>query len=354
MARTGTRLLHLHALALTATLALATSWAGSAAAEGWDRPEGPARTRRYRLKPQPRAVVPAIGARTDIHDVATAVLGPKAAARFDEHFLRWDGPSLHGRGEQPYSAKQTLFEERPFAPRLTNADLETLLGGVALVMRDPKTGQVDYFLRDHHMLDLFLYHYHTTGELPERLLHLDRHSDFAWRPWAGDYQAATWWGGLWNLLRPDGRVLLKQGSVVYGTAVAPASDYRKRPIGSANRGAAYTLPLGALRGDANSRARQERWASWRSALRKIAHHLPDVVSLDMDLILPEPQLRLTKKLLRDPRFQRSLTHAKVRVFVVSPQFLEGGDNGTDIRPERMRDCVSLLNVLRAGLGAAPR
>ena len=38
---------------------------------------------------------------------------------------------------------------------------------------------LDLFVRyDHHMLDVALYHYWTTGELPCALFHADRHSDW--------------------------------------------------------------------------------------------------------------------------------------------------------------------------------
>ncbi|MEZ4236865.1 MAG: hypothetical protein R3F59_12065 [Myxococcota bacterium] len=49
--------------------------------------------------------------------------------------------------------------------------------GTVRVMRRGD-GRVDYVLRDHHMLDVVLYHARTAGELPRALPHADRHSDW--------------------------------------------------------------------------------------------------------------------------------------------------------------------------------
>jgi hypothetical protein len=51
----------------------------------------------------------------------------------------------------------------------------------------------------------------------------------------------------------------------------------------------------------------------------------DWVSLDLDYFQPAAQLRLSRGLLRDARFHRMSAAAKVRVFVLSPQFSNGGD-----------------------------
>ena len=64
---------------------------------------------------------------------------------------------------------------------------------------------------------------------------------------------------------------------------------------------------------------------WAQAIASPKAAACDWVSLDLDNFQPLEQLHLTKGLLRDPRFHRRMREAKVRVFVLSPQFTAGGD-----------------------------
>jgi hypothetical protein len=87
---------------------------------------------------------------------------------------------------------------------------------------------------------------------------------------------------------------------------------------------------------------------WPRALARPEAAQADWVSLDLDYFLPRAQWALTSGLLRDPRFRRAMAEARVRVFVLSPQFVAGGD-----RVERWelqnhaRPLLRLLNLLRA-------
>lgn len=242
--------------------------------------------------------VPAIGTRSDIRDVARAVLAGDAADRFERHVERWSGPEDVIGGTQVWAQPQLSFVET-HRQRCTMADVRTVLTGVVLVSRG--AGQTDYFLRDHHMIDVALYHYRTTGQLPRALLHADRHSD-----WCKDSyliqrrpaQAATWWSLFEGLKRLDGTPVLKPDDVSFIGGRAPPRKFRDVP------GSVLVPP---------------------SAEGKAPNFEAPWVSLDLDYFQPSPQLRLSSGLVRDPRFQRAVTQAEVRVFCLSPQFTAGGD-----------------------------
>ncbi|MBN1208787.1 MAG: hypothetical protein JXB05_28260 [Myxococcaceae bacterium] len=211
-----------------------------------------------------------------------------------------------------------------------------MLRGIVLVLRGA-SGQTDYVLRDHHMLDVALYHHWTTGELPRALFHADRHSDWckdsyleARRP----QQAATWWALIEGLKHPDGATaVLTEQDVFFTTAVAErAAGMSGRDVGASVRVPGFLDP--------------ER-LHWRHVLEQPEATRADWVSLDLDFFQPAPQLRVSKGLLRDPRFHGLLTRARVRVFVLSPQFTNGGDR---IEPWKIQgnlhSSLRLLNLLR--------
>lgn len=242
--------------------------------------------------------VPAVGTRTDIRDVARAVLAGDAADRFDRHVDRWSGPEDVIAGAMPWAQPQLWFVET-FRQPVTMADVRTVLTGTVLVSRAGT--QTDYFLRDHHMIDVALYHWWTTGRLPRALLHCDRHSD-----WCKDSyllgrrpaQAATWWALFEGLKRPDGTPVLKPEDVSFVGGRAAPRKFRDVP------GAVLVPP---------------------SAEGKPPNFGADWVSLDLDYFQPSPQLRLASPLVRSADFQRAVQQAEVRVFCLSPQFTAGGD-----------------------------
>ena len=171
-----------------------------------------------------RTVVPAIpslGTQSDIRQIVReALVDP---ARFEQRIERWSGPEDVVAGAQPYAGRQLSFEE--CSGRLELPEVEAALRGTVQVFRS-EGGQVDYLLRDHHMLDVALYHYRTSGQLPRALFHADRHSD-----WCKDsyleartpQQAATWWKLFEGLKRPDdGQSVLGEGSVFFATGRAAA------------------------------------------------------------------------------------------------------------------------------------
>ena len=86
---------------------------------------------------------------------------------------------------------------------------------------------------------------------------------------------------------------------------------------------------------------------WRDVLEQPEAPLADWVSLDLDFFQPAPQLRVSRGLLRDARFHDMMRRARVRVFVLSPQFTNGGDR---IDPWRIQgglaSSLRLLNLLR--------
>jgi hypothetical protein len=293
--------------------------------------------------PAPGAAVPPAGTRTDIRLVAQEVLGAEAAARFAARVQRWGGPEdaragAEGAPVQPYAAEQLLFEERGWPARLTPADVEAALEGRVLVLRGP-VGRTDYVLRDHHMVDVALYHYRTTGELPRGgLFHADRHSD-----WCSDsflrarvpQQAATWWALLDGLKRPGGSApVVDERHVVFTTAQAA----RREGMSGRDVGAAVRVPPCVDPSE----------TGWAQVLAREGALAADWVSLDLDYFQPAPQLALTAGLLRAPAFQALLARARVRVFCLSPQFTNGGDRIEPWVVQGSRaSSLRLLNLLRA-------
>jgi hypothetical protein len=283
--------------------------------------------------------LPAVGSQSDIRDVAREVLGDWEAARFDRGVQRWSGPEdvVGEDGGRPYKAQQHTFQEQSWRPTLTMADVDAVLRGVVLVLRGP-SGPVDYVLRDHHMLDVALYHYWTTGALPRALFHADRHSD-----WCQDgylearipQQAATWWKLFEGLKRPGSAdSVLREQDVFFTTgAAARAPGMSGRDVGAS---VLVPQPLSAEQ------------LHWRHVLGQPGATLADWVSLDLDFFQPSPQLRVSRGLLRDPRFHRLVTEARVRVFVLSPQFTNGGDRIDPwVIQGHLHSTLRLLNLLRA-------
>jgi len=270
---------------------------------------------------------------TDIREVARDVMLPGEAERFETRVKRWSGPEDRDTsGHQPYVTQQLLFDDRPSSTVLGAADVEMVLRGTVRVLRGPH--HTDYILRDHHMLDVVLYHYRLSGLLPRALFHADRHSD-----WCKDSflerripeQAATWWKLLHGLKRPGGAPVLEEDRVVFATAKAEHQSW----MSGSNVGAATMVPwflnAGAL--------------TWQHALER--ESVCDWVSLDLDYFQPSVQLRLARGLIRDERFQRLMLNAPVRVFVLSPQFTNGGEKIPSWEVEgSMASSLRLLNLLR--------
>jgi hypothetical protein len=281
---------------------------------------------------------------SDIRDIAREVLGEEAAARFEQRIHRWTGPEnvVGEAGEQPYAGRQLTFQECPWRDTLTLADLDPVLRGTVRVMR-ALGGQTDYVMRDHHMLDGVLYHYRTVQALPSALFHADRHSD-----WCKDsyleartpQQAATWWRLLEGLKRPgSGAPVLTEQDVHFTTAAASRTQGMSgRDVGVSVRVPWFLEPAHLV---------------WRHLVEQPGAMAADWVSLDLDFFQPAPQLRVSRGLLRHPRFQAMLARARVRVFVLSPQFTNGGDR---IDPWEVQGSVPsslrLLNLLRRLPGGA--
>jgi hypothetical protein len=279
----------------------------------------------------------AIGVCTPMGVVARAVLTEDGPTRFEARISRWSGPEdVRGSGQQPYLGTQDSFEELPWRDRLSRAALEPVLEGRAVVMRS--AARTDYLLRDHHMLDVALYHYLTTGELPRRLLHADRHSD-----WCSDsflaqrtpLQAATWWKLLEGLKRAeDGSAVVEERDVHFIWARA----VRTGRMSGRDLGDAVPMPSWLSPED----------CAWERVLEREEARAADWVSLDLDYFQPRAQLAAGGGLLRDPRFGHTFRQAKVRVFVLSPQFTNGGDK---VEPWTVQgslaSSVRLLNLLRA-------
>lgn len=284
----------------------------------WKRPTDDAFA--FALRPG-NPVAPAIGTRSDIRDVAREVLGPEDAARFERNVARWSGPEDLFGGQRPWSGPQLHFVET-HPQRRTIADVRTVLTGTVLVSRAP--GQTDYLLRDHHMIDVALYHYRTTGQLPAHLLHVDRHSDWCKDSYLAQRrpaQAATWWKLFEGLKRPDGAPVLPDDGVSFIGGRAPPRKFRDIP------GSVFVPP---------------------SAEGKAARFDADWVSLDLDYFQPSPQLRLASGLVRDARFARAVKQAAVRVFCLSPQFTAGGDKVDPwVVQGGLHSSLRLLNLLQA-------
>jgi hypothetical protein len=86
---------------------------------------------------------------------------------------------------------------------------------------------------------------------------------------------------------------------------------------------------------------------WRQVLEQPGADQTDWVSLDLDFFQPSPQLRVSQGLLRDTRFHVLVTGARVRVFVLSPQFTNGGDRIDPwVIQGHLHSSLRLLNLLR--------
>lgn len=280
--------------------------------------------------------VPEVGTLTEMEALARELMSPEVAERFQRAISRWSGPEDAGpSGTQPYVGVQASFVETRWSPRLGRTELEPVLEGRALVMR--ADGRTDYLLRDHHMVDVALYHYLTTGELPRRLLHADRHSD-----WCSDtflerrvpIQAATWWKLLQGLKRAeDGAPVLEERDVHFIWAKA----VRTGKMSGRDLEEGVPIPSWLMLED----------CAWERVLEREGARGADWVSLDLDYFQPSTQLAAVEGLLRDSRFGQTLRHARVRVFVLSPQFTNGGDK---VEPWTVQgslaSSVRLLNLLR--------
>ena len=301
----------------------------------WKKPTDAAYA--FRLRPMEAPQVPAPGSSRDIRDIAQEVLEEGDAARFEQRIHRWVGPEdMTEDGERPYAGQQLLFEEGAWRDTLGAGELEAVLRGTVRVMRGAD-GQTDYVLRDHHMLDVVLYHYRTTGELPRALFHADRHSD-----WCKDsfleartpQQAATWWKLLEGLKRPgDGTPVLAEEDIVFTTGkAAPTARMTGRDVGFSTL-VPWFVDTARLH--------------WSQVLTRPGATGADWLSLDLDCFQPSPQLRVCGGLLRDPRFHGMMAAARVRVFVLSPQFTNGGDKIDPWTIQGSRSSsLRLLNLLR--------
>jgi len=301
----------------------------------WKRPTD----KRYAfpMRELPDARPPPLGTVTDIRDVALRVLGAETAERFASRIARWSGPEdRNEQGEQPYAAQQLFFEEALWSEHLTRAQLEPVLEGRVQVYR--RGNQVDVVMRDHHTLDLALYHHATGGAFPQALFHADRHSD-----WCSDSflqarlpdQAATWWALLEGLKRPDGAPFLKEQNIHFATAQAPRDEKTQgRDVGASVRVPGWMDPDPAL-------------LTWDQALARPGALDADWVSVDLDYMQPCQQFRLGRPLLRDSRFQTLMRNARVRLFVLSPQFTRGGDRFDHWTVHgSLSSSLRLMNLLR--------
>ena len=282
--------------------------------------------------------IPSAGTRSDIREVAREVLAAGEAERFERKVHRWSGPEdvVGEAGEQPYVGQQLAFEEHEWRDALTLSEVDSVLRGNVRVMRG-RSGQTDYVLRDHHMLDVALYHYRTTGDLPRALFHADRHSD-----WCKDNylearvppQAATWWKLFEGLKRPEGSApVLDEQAIFFTTAKAePTSTMTGRDVGFSTL-VPWFVDTAELH--------------WGQVLGRPGVAQADWMSLDLDYFQPAPQLRLSGGLLRDPRFHAMMEGARVRVFVLSPQFTNGGDKIDPWEVQgSLHSSLRLLNLLR--------
>ena len=301
----------------------------------WKKPTDAAYA--FRLRALARPECPAPGQASDIRAIAREVLEAGDAERFEARVRRWPGPEdTAADGTRPYAAEQLVFEESAPGEPFDGAALEAVLQGRVRVLRG-EGGQTDYVMRDHHMLDVVLYHYRTTGELPRALFHADRHSD-----WCKDsflearvpQQAATWWRLLEGLKRPaDGAPVLTEEDVFFTTGkAAPTARMTGRDVGFHLLVPWFVDPQ-ALH--------------WRQVLERPGVVEADWLSLDLDCFQPAPQLRVCGGLLREPRFHGMMARARVRVFCLSPQFTNGGDK---IEPWTIQgsraSSLRLLHLLR--------
>jgi len=286
--------------------------------------------------------VPPLDQPTDVLEITREVLGEEAATRFEQRIGRWSGPEDLIGTEQPYAKAQRAFVERAWQSLIGRDWVEDTLRGTIQVLRSP-SGQVDYLLRDHHMLDVALYHFRTTLELPRALFHADRHSDWckdsyleARRP----QQAATWWRLFEGLKRPEtGEPVLREEDVFFATA----KPERTTRLSGRDAGVSTLVPY-FLDPDA---------LAWPDALERPGVQAVDWVSCDLDYFQPASQLALSRGLLRDARFHHLMTAARVRVFCLSPQFTNGGDRIDPwVTQGSLSSSLRLLNLLRKlGTGA---
>ena len=281
--------------------------------------------------------LPAVGESTTVTETEARVLQPEAASRLAARVHRWTGPEdVDAQGGHPYQGAQLRFLEAAWAERLAFSDVETVLRGTAVVMRSSTT--VDFLLRDHHMLDVVLHHYATTGALPSDVLHVDRHSD-----WCDDRfllhrnppQAATWWALLPGLKRPDGRPVLGEADIHFVTAHAQVPGMSGRNVNASMRVPGFLDPARL---------------GWLDAVDRLDGAMPGWVSLDLDCFQPLPQWRLMRALVVDGRFHAILARAKVRVFCLSPQFTNGGDVHQEWTVQgHLHTTLRLVNLLRRPL-----
>jgi hypothetical protein len=263
-----------------------------------------------------------------IEDIAHRCLGERAEAFLFE-IRRWRGP-------HPYPQKQRRFLRSPWKDALDAADLERVLSGETRVMVDPEADRVHLVMRDHHTLDALLYLYDAFGWMPDGpLLHLDRHSDF--EPivaWHG--QANGWWSLLPFLRRPEPphEAIVDVARVIYGTALATAWD---EPLPGPLNGAHLQVPPTHRGAD----------LSLERALSEAIRVSPDLVSVDLDLFMPDAQRRLAGWILDDPRYRRVVARARASLFVLSPQFARGGDEVPPIVQASVEAFLDLLACARA-------
>ena len=302
----------------------------------WKKPTDDAYAFRLRAADSFGPVRPPPGTVSEVGELAREVMEPGEAERFAARVKRWSGPEDAGpHGDRPYEGAQVGFLEGGARERLTARDVDGVMRGRVLVLEGD--GQTDSVLRDHHMLDVALYHYRTRGELPLALFHADRHSD-----WCRDgylaarapFQAASWWKLFDGLKRPGGRPVLREEEVHFATA---------RPERNAKLSGRDVEPEVAAPG-----APRPEELLWANVLARPELARVDWVSLDLDYFQPFSQLRLSRGLLRDARFHGLLARARVRVFVLSPQFTNGGDR---IEPWETQGSLGsslrLVNWLRA-------
>ncbi len=289
----------------------------------------------FRLRHAPVGVPPRTGTVIPVADVTRAVLEPDDAERFEKGVRRWTGPEdVDAAGRTPWAGPQDRIREIPWTDRIDDVQMGELLSGTVLVMR--RDGRTDYVMRDHHLLDALMYERWVTGDRPTALFHADRHSD-----WCRDGvlasghpdQAATWWTLCEGLKAPDGAPWLKPEDVVFTTAKAPGLEAEgTRDIGAEQRTPWFV---------------EREVLGWARALPLALERGCDWLSIDLDLFQPSRQLAVVKGLLKSPDFATLNARARVRLFVLSPQFTAGGDRLTEWTVGTRRSAgLRLLNLLR--------
>jgi hypothetical protein len=289
------------------------------------------------MRPAPAGRPPSAGTPVRFSAVSEAVLEAEDAAPFERRVRRWTGPEdVDASGAAPWATPQDRLREAPWTDRIDDAQMNELLSGTVLVMR--RGGRTDYVMRDHHLLDALMYERWATGDRPSSLFHADRHSD-----WCRDGvlaaghadQAATWWTLCEGLKAPDGTPWLRPEDVVFTTAKASGLALE----GARDVGADQRTPWFVDRSD----------LAWERALPLALDRGCDWLSLDLDLFQPAGQLAVVKGLLRAPAFASLNARARVRLYVLSPQFTAGGDRLESWTVGRRRSAgLRLLNLLRGG------